>query len=620
MLKFLSVLGGRTGTASLFAGAASLLFALSLHAQLSPGSYHLQGFTRVSTFQYDYTYTADVVNAGLTRQGVTGTVTSSAPETVVLKGTVPFGTVPGKQSATSAETFVIRQDRRFAFNPGNLHWTFQGTVSLSSGKVTPTANPQVALYTLNLPAAGAVSVRFGTDTSYGRQTWTQSRADAGPVAIQVAGMLANTAYHLQATVSFADGEMAVDTDHTFTTGKPVNVPAMSAVTTPGMTPQPGVEQITFVTAPFLGVAVTDLAGRPIWSYQFTPNNVGTEIDGVKLLPNGHFILTVGQGSGFPLQNTPSTKGAVVSIREIDLAGNTVQELPIAELNSRLNAAGYNPNLQQFHHDITPLPNGHLLILANSLRTFTDLPGYPGKQNVLADTVVDLDQNMMPVWVWDEFDHLDVNRHPYQFPDLTHSNAVVYSPTDGNIFVSIRHQNWVVKVDYRNGRGSGGILWRLGFEGDLKLLNGLDPTDWQYAQHLPALFTPQSAGVFSMGLMDNGDDRVFPTGTQCDTGGSPACHYTTIPIYEIDEAAKTARLTFHQILPLNLYSFFGGNIGSLDNGNVEYTLSATTPATDSDIFEVTQTNNPQTVWHLHTTNANAYRGYRIPSLYPGVLWQ
>ena len=283
------------------------------------------------------------------------------------------------------------------------------------------------------------------------------------------------------------------------------------------------EQITFDSGSFFGVVVTDLTGRPLWSYRPTPSNVGTEIDGVTQLPNGHFLLELTQNSAYPLNPDPSRKNASVALREIDLAGNTIQELTIAELNLRMKSAGYNLNLLEFHHDVRSLPNGHLLVLANTLRTFTDLPDYPGKTNVLADTVVDLDQSLKPVWVWDEFDHLDVNRHPYMFPDLTHSNAVVYSPTDGNIIVSMRHQNWVVKIDYRDGRGTGGILWHLGNEGDFKLINGTEPTDWPYAQHFPSLFSPQSAGVFSLGLMDNGDDRVFPAGIQCGTagGGQPA---------------------------------------------------------------------------------------------------
>ena len=34
-----------------------------------------------------------------------------------------------------------------------------------------------------------------------------------------------------------------------------------------------------------------------------------------------------------------------------------------------------------------------------------------------------------------------------FPDWTHSNAIIYSSDDGNFIVSIRHQSWLVKVNY-----------------------------------------------------------------------------------------------------------------------------------------------------------------------------
>ncbi len=139
----------------------------------------------------------------------------------------------------------------------------------------------------------------------------------------------------------------------------------------------------------------------------------------------------------------------------------MREISTSNLSAELQAAGYDLTLQEFHHDVTPLPNGHCLVLSNVLKPFTDLPGYPGVTNVLGDVVIDLDQNLQPAWVWNEFDHFDVNRHPMAFPDWTHTNAVIYSPSDGNIIVSMRHQNWGVKVDYQNGEGAGDVLWRLG---------------------------------------------------------------------------------------------------------------------------------------------------------------
>ena len=104
--------------------------------------------------------------------------------------------------------------------------------------------------------------------------------------------------------------------------------------------------------------------------------------------------------------------------------------------------------------------------------------------VLGDVIVDLDKTCSQygpgtssiIWIRTGI--------PTMFPDWTHTNAVLYSPDDGNILVSMRHQNWVVKVDYEDGKGSGAVIWRLGEGGDFTLKNGVDPTDWQYAQHMP----------------------------------------------------------------------------------------------------------------------------------------
>jgi len=139
---------------------------------------------------------------------------------------------------------------------------------------------------------------------------------------------------------------------------------------------------------------------------------------------------------------------------------------------------------------------------------------PGTSTVLGDALVDLDPNLQPVWVWNSFDHLDVNRHPMEFPDWTHSNATLYSPDDGNLLLSVRHQNWIIKIEYQDGKGTGNVLWRLGPGGDFTLQGGTDPTDWFYAQHLPSFVTPNTAGTFSLVLFDNGDDREFPTGVSC----------------------------------------------------------------------------------------------------------
>ena len=201
-----------------------------------------------------------------------------------------------------------------------------------------------------------------------------------------------------------------------------------------------------------------------------------------------------------------------------------------------------------------------------------------------------------------------------FPDWTHSNALLYTPSDGNLLLSIRHQSWIIKIDYANGSGTGNILWRLGEGGDFTLAGG-DPSQWFYAQHFPNILSNNGSQT-TMAVFDNGDYRIVDSsGTQCFI--TPAC-YSRATTFQIDEAAKTASVTW-QYTP-GFYSAWGGSIGVVDNGNVEFDMSAPFGlATHSIVMEVTQDTSPRVVWQMDITGGNAYRAYRIPSLYPGVSW-
>ncbi|MGA9885474.1 MAG: aryl-sulfate sulfotransferase [Candidatus Acidiferrales bacterium] len=188
--------------------------------------------------------------------------------------------------------------------------------------------------------------------------------------------------------------------------------------------------------------------------------------------------------------------------------------------------------------------------------------------VTGDVLIDLDQNHEPVWLWPEFDHLDTNRYPMNFPDWTHTNAIVYSPDDGDLIVFIRHLYWVIKVDYNNGNGTGNILWKLGWQGDFTLMNGTGPVDWFYAQHDSNVISSNSSGTFQMTMFDNGDNRVLDlSGDICGASGQPAC-YSRVPIIQIDEAAKTAMLQWvNNLSPI--YSFWGGSSRLLANDDMEF---------------------------------------------------
>ncbi len=491
---------------------------------------------------------------------------------------------------------------------------------IAPGIVTQTSNPQVATYSIYLPAPGTVSIQFGPDTTYGLNTWQQSSPSpyGGEVSIFVAGMRAQTLYHMRANVTLDNGSSFTDIDRTFTAGTPPGTAPLTITVPSGQTPQSGIEMFeTAIPHESAQAFATDLQGNVIWTYTYTKGTDQDIVQPIKLLPNGHFIVLISYASSAVLNGTTIQSGTIDAVREIDLAGNTIREITLSQLSAALAAKGYNFNLGSFHHDVLALPNGHWILLASHYKSFTNLPGYPGTTSVLGDVIVDVDQSGQPVWVWNTFDHLDINRHPYLFPDWTHGNALLYSSDDHNLLFSMRHQNWIIKIDYEDGAGSGNILWKLGEGGDFTLQNGTDPTDWFYSQHGPAFFSANTTGVFQLGVMDNGDDRPTPDGGICGTTNEPAC-YSTASVYQINEANRTATLVTHYNPSPSLYSYFGGDVRPMQNGDLEADFCALSGG--SQVQELNLNGStPQLVWQANTKGSLQYRAVRLPSLYPGVQW-
>ncbi len=512
--------------------------------------------------------------------------------------------------------------------------------------IKTTNNPLVGQYTLltALGCPGQVMVEFGPDTSYGRRTaWYPVPASSQTTTILVAGMKASTTYHMRAqaqaqctlqTNSYSTG------DATFTTGPLPSLPFPTiTVTRPSPSASSpenaGIEMIT-VPSGLTPAFFTDRDGNPIWYYDVNQQNSSAASLSLrrsdassstssfpyvfKLLPNGNMIVMV--------TDSAVAFTAITSIREIDLAGNLIRELDIPTLDKRMQAAGFDFAPDNFTHDFFPLDNGHVICLVNYSRNFVDLPGYPGSLAVAGDGLIDLDENWNPVWAWSSFDHLDVNRHLNGLPDWTHGNGVAYSPVDGNLLLSLRHQSWVLKIDYSNGTGTGNVLWRLGYQGDLALtVNGVptdDPSQWFSFQHFPVVIS-QTGPQTVFGVWDNGDNRVLNIeGVIC---GPPPVYnipcYSRANIFRIDEDAKVADLAWTD--SPGFYSLWGGSINQLPNGNIEFDANAPVGAAanvGSVVQEVTQTVTPQVVWQMEIgpSTSNAYRAYRYPSLYNGVTWQ
>jgi arylsulfate sulfotransferase len=569
--------------------------------------------------------------------GVTWSVSSAAMGAAGSAGTIDASGNYTAPSGAQSVTAIVKATSKT--NP-----IYSSSVSINvvaPGLITPTNNVQVAQYTISPAASANVSVQFGLDTSYGLTTWTQpTPAAGGSVSLFVAGMKQSTPYHMRGVVAFADGSAFNDADQTFTTGAlPTGtVPNITASTSAGMTPQPGVEVLDLINltaSTLLTTLVSDLNGNVIWTYN--PGSsvpTGSSAQPIKLLPNGHFLIT------WTVSDSHGEASSSV-LQEVDLGSNVIWSMTSAQLNTALAAATCaecNVTILGMHHDIAILPNGHFVTLANTQQTIAGTV-------VTGDVVIDLGDmsnvggnnpthSPQPTWAWNEFNHLDTNRRPYMYPDWTHTNAVIFSKDDNNLIISIRHQNWLVKIDYNNGTGTGDILWKLGAKlpsdtgqnvADFTLMNAdgtadANQEDWFFAQHAPSFVSSNTTGKFSLVLFDNGDDRgvVDVVGGTCNAASQPNC-FSTTPILQIDETAKTATLAFNPTTPN--YSFFGGNAEVLANGNVEFDEAASTafPAENASIFEITQSGTPQTVWQMHIAGQYAYRGMRIPSLYPGVQW-
>ena len=579
--------------------------------------------------------------AGVT-WSVLGAPFLGSPAVVASPGTIDVnGNYTGPGGASSFYATVIATSKTVPTTSASA------TVNVvAPGAFTTTNNVQVAQYAVTPPSPANVSVQFGLTTTYGLNTWTQPNTSLGsPVSLFVAGMTQSTPYHMRGVLQFGDGSSFNDSDFTFTTqALPAGtVPTITATTTAGMTPQPGVEVLdTFnlAVSPILQVLVTDLNANVLWAY--APGNAIPAAAGpqpVKLLPNGHFLINFASSNG-----AGDATNSV--LQEVDLGGNLIWQMTVAQLNTALAAAPASctecsgVTVLGTHHDVAVLPNGHLIVLA-------DLTQVVSGTTVTGDMVIDIGdmENVsgsnpthtpQTVWAWNEFNHLDINRRPYMYPDWTHTNAVIYSKDDNNLIISIRHQNWLVKIDYNNAAGAGDILWKMGavLPGDtgvdvanFTLLNAdgstdTNATDWFFAQHAPSFTTTNTTGSFGLTLFDNGDDRgaAVVAGGTCGTGSPvPAC-FSTVPVLTIDENDKTATFVIHPTT--DGYSFFGGSAYLLANGNIEYDecSDGNRPGENGSAFEVTPySTTPQVIWKLEDTGQYVYRATRIGSLYPGVQW-
>lgn len=481
--------------------------------------------------------------------------------------------------------------------------------------VTAMPNPLIALYSAPPCAAGSMMqvVFTATVDLIAHSTNWQQCQPGKSVNFLVAGMRPQTTYVMQDVVSSGSSAHWDAVTKSFTTGTPT-----TALQFPGVSVTKGINSSTSLAegvlfhsiVPLNSASVTafatDLLGRLVWYYDRTHWSDLSFPYPTRILPNGGDMLLIG-GEGGKNNNV---------LREIDLAGDPIRETNVDRVNEQLNAMGMQ-SILGFHHDAIVLPNGDTATLGYVMRAITQTNTVKQSDpNVIGDTVIVLDPNYQVVWAWNAFDHL-----PYRPPvlgencfvnyllycpvpdprakDWLHTNAISYSPSDGNLTLSLRDQDWVIKIDYEDGRGDGHVIWRLGRGGDFTIASTA-AYPWFSHQHDAHYLTPTTIGLF-----DNGNTRCkFVTGT-CDSRGM---------VLTIDEQHMVVTPTVSA--DLGSYSDVFGSAEMLSNGDYNFTSGFQQNGTLSQAIEV-QPDGTQT--YVQQVQSSEYRTYRMDDLYSGTYY-
>jgi len=462
--------------------------------------------------------------------------------------------------------------------------------------VSPTVQPLIYLFSHAGCETGLARVRFQSEGGPVRYSPTKPCEAGRSVNFYLAGLTPNTTY----TASFVreDGlSVSSEPELPFTTGDAVYAIPLPTVVQP-VAPE-SAEQFLLQTPLFLPPFATDVAGNLVW--------VGpAELSFVtRPLGNGEFLGIV--------ESRVDTRQDL--LRRFDLTGRTIRETNAARVNEQLAALGRRP-ITGFHHEAREIRGGKTLVLGGVERILTDVQG-PGPVNVLGDMILVLDEDFQVIWTWDSFDHLDTSRAALlgetclKFPgcppyyggadanDWTHSNSVAET-ADGALILSVRHQDWVLKIDYQEGHGSGAILWRLGHDGDFTIESD-DPFPWFSHQHDVSF---EVADATRLDLFDNGNTRRVQDPEALSRG----------QVLVLDEKNRTAQIALNT--PLGDFSMALGSAQRLANGNYHFDVGfITNPQSprgqSSHAVEVTPSGDGASLLSL---DAAVYRSFRMVDLY------
>jgi arylsulfate sulfotransferase len=452
-----------------------------------------------------------------------------------------FPAYPGLQEGTYQVQVVVRNNT--TGNTGTASQTFVSTAIATSAHpvvISPTANPLVALFS-STACSAPDSMLVAFKTAAGIQQLTPLKpCNGGSMNFYVAGMLANTQYSMTGILVKSGQRVGQTPTRTLTTGTIPNTVSIPTISVVSPAPPIAASEPILVHAYLFGNDVntgTDLSGNVLWYYAPYDGKIGLM---TRPLAGGYFWF-IG-----PINKDPYLQ----VIREIDVAGNTLVETNVGRINEQLTAAGQMA-LTDVDHELRSLPNGNILMIGSLDRVLGN--NIQGGADILFNELVVLNPGLQLAWSWNAVTcgNCSTELPPTRAailgetcapgqggcPPLTppntiandwlHGNSAQLAP-DGSIVMSLRHQDWVLKIDYANGTGTGNILWRLGKDGDFTIIG--DPNDsypWFSHQH----DAEWEFGTAYMSLFDNGNTRISQNPGENSRG----------QVLNINQSTMTARL-------------------------------------------------------------------------------
>ena len=505
----------------------------------------------------------------------------------------------------------------------NFNLTPWVTAPLAAGVVNPTVHPLVALFSGPPCAAGhQLLVRFRPASPTGSQSPNSMTTNLVPCSqnsanFYVAGMYPTTRYLMHWEEYAGTALVNTGSDLPFVTGAlPSNFPATTFKVNVPAQSYDATYPVLLLQSAF--PVATDLSGNVLWYFSTNTGLTLAILSLPRMEPGGNFY------------SYPSS----TLVQQFDLAGNLVLQTNVEILNEQLAAKGY-PTMHDFNtHEVRNLPNGNIVLLGERDVVSTSAQGGTPTNpvDIIGDMILVLDHNLQLVWAWDSFAHEDINRASTlgdtrgSFDpaiaignDWLHTNSV-QGTVDGNLIISQRSQDWVIKINYDNGKGDGSVIWRMGAGDDFTIVN--PPTNqtcdvasipgdpnvipWfthQHDAHFDFEDEASGDGFMVLTIFDDGNTRhVDCSGTQNSRG----------MVLLVDESAR--QVYIETLADLGGYSNALGSAQLLTPGDGNIYSSFNSGDIPGPITQVSEVNLAGKIVYQEQTNQLTYRAYRMQNLY------